>query len=313
MSLSYLLLGIFAHVGNIPTIAVFDQPVGVGNVADQSFTFGWEDNDGDMTATFSMYYQPSNLPPNGTVAEVTGTAIPNGQAMPIMDPNDVLVWDTSGVPSGSYYLYSVTTESDGALPPSLGMSHGVVTIRHAGDPLYPAVVVTEPGALSPPVGDAFAVKWEAIGEGPMTATVRGKARDDAGDPAVLATDLPMAEGGGKFTGCYLWNLGAEPNGYYEVQVEVRDSAGRTHASYSISNIVLFRDPQPTDAGVPPSCTVPGTPDAGADAPDAGMSGGDDDGGGGSCGCRVGGARTAGGSSALALLLGLALLARRRRR
>jgi hypothetical protein len=242
MSLTYLLLGVFPHVMGIPTIAYFDQPVGVGNLADASFMFAWEDNDLDMTGQFSMFFQPENLPPNAIADALTGTVIPNGQAMDISNPNDVLVWDTHAVPSGSYVLYSVTTDTLPGYPKVFGMSHGVVTIRHAGDPLYPAVVVTDPGAIAPPTGDAYAVRWEASGTGPLTATVRGKPREAAGAFVELASGLPMTQVGDKQTGCYVWNLGDQPNGYYEVQVEVSDAAGHTHASYALSNITLLRDP-----------------------------------------------------------------------
>ncbi len=314
MSLSYLTLGVLAHVGGIPTQAYFDAPVSVGTMVDQQFAFGWQDNDMDPTGKFSFYFQATNLPPNGKPADLAGKAIPNGQDILIMDPNDVLTWDTSLEPAGTYYLYAVTT--DEPLPPVFGMSRGVVTIQHAGDPLFPAVVITEPGAISPPVADAFAIQWEATGEGPLTATVRGKGRDDPGDLVVLAENVPMtAAAGGVSTGCYLWNLSAKPQGYYVVQVTVQDGASRTHTSYAVTNITLYRDPNVTDAGVPASCELaPAEPDAGTI--DASIGGDDDGTGEGPCGCRVGRrAGAAGGLATLALigLVGLAFTIRRQRR
>ena len=308
--LSYFLVGVLPHVMGVPTIASFDQPEGVGVVADQSFTFSWQDNDADMTANFSMYYQPVNLPPNGRVDQLDATPIPNGQAMPIMDPDDSLTWDTSGVPAGSYFLFSITREDDPTLPESFGASNGVVTVRHAGDPLFPAVIVTEPGAIAPPVGDGFAIRWEASGDGPLTATVRGKPRDAAGGYEDLIVDMPLEADGATQRGCYVWDLGLEPIGYYEVQVEVKDGAGRTHTAYPVNAITLLRDPA-ADAGPRPTCATPAEPDAGVDDADGGVAadaapGGSDDGG---SGCHVAGGR---GDAAGLLLVGLALLALRRR-
>ena len=85
-----------------------------------------------------------------------------------------------------------------------GMSHGVVTVRHPGDPLYPAVIVTEPGAVAPPVADVGA----SVGghrRRPAHRARLGKSRDEAGDLVELATDVPMAPSA-TWRGCYLWNL-----------------------------------------------------------------------------------------------------------
>jgi MYXO-CTERM domain-containing protein len=315
-----------AHVGGIPTQADFQSPKGVGNVADQSYTFTWRDNDLDPTGKFEFHFQDHNVPPNASLQ--TGELDTDGGLIPCsgatqcdtVDPNLVIIkdatnqltWDTSALAAGSYVVYAVT--KDPPLQPIWAMATGVITVQHAGDPLYPAALVTAPGAVVPPVADSYAIKWEASGAGPLTATVRWRAKDGA-DPNFtdLVTDVPMIdEGGGIYQGCAVWDLSAEPDGYYFVQVEVKDAAGHTHLSNGRTSVVVYRDPQPTDAGPPASCADVTPPDAGPGMPDAGMTGGDDTGGGGpGCGCRTG--RTSAGAGGLVVLAAALSLVRRRRR
>lgn len=307
-------VALLGHVGGIPTQAKFSSPVCVNNVADQSFTMMWIDPDEmDPTGRFDFYYQVSNGPPNTSLmsGHLIGTAIPEGQQVNVSDLANLLLWDTSQVPAGSYFIYEVTTDTDMGIPPIHAMAPGVVTVQHPGEPLWPAVVVEQPDGVDDVVGDAFAVKWKGSGVGPLTATVRGKERDEAGALPILASDVPMIDqGDGTFAGCWLWNLSSRPQGYYYVEITVTDASGLTHAAYSRQALTLYRDPNPTDAGPPPSC--PSLPGVDAGAGDGG-TGGDDEPGPPTCGCRIAGRRAGGlsGAAALAVLVAAARARRRR--
>lgn len=284
--LAAIALTLPAHVGGIPTLARFDTPVDVGNVADQSFTFTWQDNEMDLTGLFGFFFQRSNLPPNGRLDDLAGDPIVGAEMISISDTANAFTWDTTGVPAGSYYLYAITTDSP--LPQIFSLSRGVTTVQHGGDPLFPAVVVDEPNGSGDIVANAYPVQWRASGVGPLTATISFAIPDDDPllvPPVVIATDVPMVPEGDHFVGCYLWDLGDRPGGYHYVLIEVRDAAGRTHSAFSRGSLTVYRDPAPVDAGPVATCSLPmGDPDAGAGTADGGVGG--DDEGPGICVCRA---------------------------
>ncbi len=301
-----LVTAIAAHVGGVPTQARFETPAGVGMVGDQGFEVVWTDGDIDPTGLFDFYFQPSNVPPLAplTSPAFVGMPIAGAQDVMIMDVANRFTWDTSGVPSGSYFLYEIT--EDPPLMPLYGISSGPVTVRHPGDPLWPAVVVIQPDGIGDITGTAFAIQWLASGEGPLTANVEWAKTDGDGTLVPLATDHPMLDNGdGTASGCLLWDLSSTPQGYYYLRIEVSDQGGRTHAAYSPATVVVYRDPSGPDAGPAPMCAeLP---------PDAGTTGGDDVGGPKTCACRAGGGAddgTAAAGAIAALLLGASVLATR---
>src|SRR6185295_15242636 len=166
----------------IPTAANFQNPNQLGVTADQSFDFTWIDNEQDMTGKFDFFYQSSNVHPLAPVGspEFMGQMVPGAQQVAISDPANHYLWDTSTVPSGSYYLYEIT--ADAPLPPISGISLAPVTIQHAGDPLYPAVLVNEPDGIGDIVVDSFAIKWIATGEGSGMRAKLSYRSPDAPDP-----------------------------------------------------------------------------------------------------------------------------------
>lgn len=312
-----LAAAVAAHVGGVPTQARFDTPDGIGMVGDQTFEVTWTDGDIDPTGLFDFFYQPSNVPPLAplTSPAFVGTAIPEAQDVTIMDATNRFTWNTSAIPSGSYYVYEIT--EDPPLMPLYGITAGPVTIRHPGDPLFPAVIVTQPDGIGDITGASFAIEWLAGGEGPFTATIQWAKTDGDGTLVDLVSDVPMLDNGdGTASGCHLWDLSSMPQGYYYLLITVTDPGGRTHASYSPATVVVYRDPSGPDAGPAPMCEpVGGTPDAG-------MNMGDDTGGpSGPCACRAGargndGTTTAGAITALFLAVAVALDyrgGRRRRR
>jgi hypothetical protein len=218
----------------------------------------------------------------------------------ILDESNLFTWDITAIPSGSYFVYEVT--EDPPLLPVYGISHAPITIQHEGDPLWPAVQVLEPDGVSDIASEAYPVRWRASGGGPLVATVSWGQPVTSTEPLTeIAADVPMLDaGGGVYEGCLLWDLSALPQGYYFVNVEVRDPAGLTHAAFSRNSLVIFRPSSGgIDAGTPPSCETPVEPDAGPGAIDAGQP---IDGPGPDCACAVGPAGSRGGAPWLSLLL-----------
>lgn len=287
---------LLAHIGGIPTQARFATPTGVGNVADQSFQVEWQDpNAMDATGQFDFYFQPSNVLPNAPLGsgDLIGTILLGGQAISVADTKDTLVWDTSQVPAGSYFVYEITTDTDMGIPPTYSMSPGVVTVRHPDDVLAPAVVVKEPDGISDLVADAYPIRFEASGQGPLFATVTWGSPDTGEPLQPLTADVPMKDlGSNLHEGCYLWDVTAKAQGYYFVRVEVRDPAGRVHSAYSRASFTVYRSATIADAGPAPSCGEPAAVDAGGLPQDRPPD----------CTCTAGSARSGAGPSGLVLVV-----------
>lgn len=284
MAFAAFLVAVLPHVGGVETPTTFVTPADVDNVTDQSFVVSWSDTNEDPTGLFDFYYQPSNNRPGDVdPAKFPGVPIPGAQGVAAMDAANQFIWDTGSVPSGSYYLYGVTT--DPPLPQIFEFSKGTVTVQHPGDPLYPAVFVTQPDGFEDIVADEYPLGWRASGVGPMTATVRYADLMVSGDPLkVLIAGVAMTENpDGTFDGATLWDLRPHPAGsYFFVEVTVTDDAGRTHSAFSPSTLIIYR----SDAGMPPDASASG--DASLEPPP-----------GPTCGCTAGGNPS--GSAVLALL------------
>jgi MYXO-CTERM domain-containing protein len=272
-----LVSGLWAHEGGVLSPSNFQVPADVGEVADQAYLVRWLDNDTDPTGVFEFYFQPANVPPQWFLTSplFLHQGIPGGGAIRVDDRTNQLSWDTSGVPEGSYFVYSITR--DPPLDPIYTFSPFPVTVKHSGTPAAPAVVVDEPDGVGDIAAARYATKWHASGEGVLTATVRGYKFPPDMVPIPLVTDLPMVARNGRQEGCFDWDVEAADEGYYFTEVEVKDGRGRTHRAYSPLFLVVYREPG-MDAGVPaPGCQgFPQMP------PDAGPNMGDDEDGGCSC-------------------------------
>lgn len=247
MSSLALLVSVLPHVGGVETPTNFLSPTNVCNIADQSIVVTWDDMDNDPTGIFDFYYRSTNNRPDEVDPSMFGgTHIHNTTAM---DATDQFTWDTGDVPSGAYYLYGVTT--DPPLPQIFVYTRGVVTVRHPGDPLYPAVWVPEPDGFMDIVANEYELVWRACGTGPMTATLEYASVNPPGDPLKpIASGIAMTPAGdGSFDGSYTWDLSAFPEqSYFFVKVTVTDAAGRTHSAHSRSTLIIYRGPDggPTD-------------------------------------------------------------------
>ena len=256
-----------AHVGGIPTQALFERPVELGEVADTSATIVWRDNELDLTGLFDFYFQPSNIRPAVMTTHPDFAGALFAEAVPVSDPSDQLIWNSSAVSAGSYFIYEITR--DPPLSPVFSVSPVPITVRHAGEPRWPAVVVTEPDGIMDTQQTRFAVKWSAAGQGTLMATIRyGTVGEDTLSEIVSGVPL-VASDAERYEGCYLWNISLLAQGTYYVQVEVADEGGRTHTAFSRNSLVIYRNPDLPDAGVEPACEgTPSPPDSGSGTGDA---------------------------------------------
>ena len=101
-----------------PEIALA-TPARGDNIASDSFTIRWTDNDPDSNAMVSLYYDSDGHGTNGTLI-IAGL---NGD----MDgSSDEYLWETSQLPDGIYHVYAVI--DDGVNAPVISYGTGVVTI-----------------------------------------------------------------------------------------------------------------------------------------------------------------------------------------
>lgn len=100
--------------------------------SNNSFTIKWtgSDADGDA-ATVSLYYDNDLNPNNGKTLIASGLALSTGQ----------YVWNTSSVPSGTYYIYAVASDSYNATGQ---YSTGPVKVSTFTPPSNPAMGIDTP-------------------------------------------------------------------------------------------------------------------------------------------------------------------------
>jgi hypothetical protein len=238
-----------AHSGGV-AVAYPTAPVGVV-VADSSFTFAWTDSDmrsGTSTPTIDWFYTGA-LPPTfalGTVPDdLEGTPIALG--VPETDLTNELVWSTSSVAPGAYWIWSLVNEPEDATTSQIvGLSPGVVVIAHPGDEVRPAVVVTDPGAALFTVADQrYLVRYAALDPDGSGRVSLEAYRDGSADVLALASDLPAA-----MDGSYEWDTSSVPNGPWVVRAKIVDARGYSFTAYAryFLTISHARLPPPEEEG-----------------------------------------------------------------
>jgi MYXO-CTERM domain-containing protein len=295
-----------AHPGGGPAVAWPNEPEEVGVVADQSFEFSWYDSNfiplpDTGTITIDWYYT-ARMPPSfqlgTTPPELEGTPIVLG--VPEYDRTDRFVWDTSTVAPGSYVIWSRVND----LPDQtnslkiIAFSRGVVTIAHAGDPVYPAIAVVTPQSPFVITDRSFDVKYEAFDpDGTARVKIEAMTQRDGSDAIVIAENIAV---GTATIGSVTWDTSNLPNGDWIVRGTIADDRGLSFTAYA-RFLLRVEHLDPYDAGVRPDA-APGR-DAGLS--DAGEKKEDD-----GCGCRS--TASSSSSSALVILLGAMGWMRRRR-
>jgi hypothetical protein len=222
-----------------PSAAVFQNPVGVGNFADQQYKFSWVDGEAapvTSTTTIDIYYVSQNPPTYvvGTLVVTPHSHLLRGDVR-LNDPSNVVAWDTSNVPSGTYWLWSAVTEIPVSNPEHLiTFSPGVVSIVHPGDEAQPAVVlVPPPDAFLWPVGYMLDVDYMAFDpHGTGTITIEATQSPDGSDMRVLASGLPASmPGDSTYEGHFTWDTHDVPTGRWTLRATIQDARGMTFSAY----------------------------------------------------------------------------------
>lgn len=295
-----------AHLG-APPLAVLNEPVGAGTIADESFTFHWFDSNRPVatgTATVNIYYT-RDIPPTFSQGVIpptlTGTAVVTGILE--TDRTDAFTWDTRGVPSGTYWLWSRVVD-----PPNepnqidiITFSPGVLTVRHGSDPLAPAIVITSPNSPFRWADAQFVIEYDAFDpDGTGRVKLEAATEADLSDLFTIAEDLPASE-----AGQVIWDTSALPEADYTLRATITDARGRSFTAYARYYVLVTHITRPDAGSGDQGATLDGRTepgDAGVSATDAGSAGG----GGG---CSAGGRGEARGARLALLLLPLALFAR----
>lgn len=105
------------------------QPPQTGAATNGTYPITWLDHCPEVSAAISLYYDSDDTGYNGI--QITGGISED-------DETDSYSWNTSGVPEGTYYVYSKI--DDGVNPAVLSYSKGPLTIDHTP----PAVIIVSP-------------------------------------------------------------------------------------------------------------------------------------------------------------------------
>jgi len=134
--------------GDVPTVAIIEPALDSENT---TINITWTDDDSDSDATISLFYDTDR-------EGVNGVLIASGISED--DPLDAFTWDTTGVPTGDYYVYAMI--DDGVNMPDISYSTGRVSVV---DPLAPAAptglaAVDVVGAAD----DSVQLVWDAVAD-----------------------------------------------------------------------------------------------------------------------------------------------------
>jgi hypothetical protein len=244
----------WAH-GSDPAVAYINEPTGVGNVVDAEFFFTWVDADRSIptgTATVDFYYtnqQPPTFLNGERHPELTGEPIVQGIWEKEM-PNEH-TWDLTNVPSGSYLLWSEVIE-----PPEENMaikiiefSPGILTVAHAGDPVYPAVYMITPTSPFQFSDDYIDVRYAAFDpDGTARVKIEASMDPNFADPILVADDLAA-----NAEGSFGWDTSELAEADWILKATITDARGLSHYHYGryfllVTHAVVRPDAGLTDAG-----------------------------------------------------------------
>ncbi len=120
------------------------------------YLLAWTDGDPDDNAVINLYYDKDDQNADGIL--IAGDINEN-------DETDQYLWDTTGVHSGTYYVYAVI--DDGKNSPAVSYSQGTVEVINPDEPPAPA------GLLVQPCKNKAHLEWDAVPGGDVAGyTVR---------------------------------------------------------------------------------------------------------------------------------------------
>lgn len=216
-----------AHLAGVPTTAWFTAPDEVGIAADGSFEFAWTDYDDQATtgSTTIDFYYSAEMPPTFRMGAqprgLTGTPILKGVAE--LDLANKAVWDTSEVPAGTWFLWSIAHD-----PPfeMVAFSRGSVTVAHPGDPIHPAILLATPSAEGDVADASYEIQFQASDpDGTGRVTLEVTSSPDGSNRTVIAEDLDPA------AGSFTWDTSALEEGDWMVRASITDGRGFSHTAW----------------------------------------------------------------------------------
>lgn len=217
-----------AHLAGIPTIAWFEEPADVGTVVDGEYTFRWKDYDdteGVVGNTLIDFFYTSAMPPTyrmgSTPSALVGTPIVKG--IPEADLDNAYVWDTSGVPAGTYFLWSMAHDAPFKM---VAFSRGAITVAHEGDPIHPAITITDPDGDGHVSQGAYVIRYQAFDpDGSGRVRLEASSSPVGADRILLADDLAPAEG------AWEWDTTGLEAGDWSVFARIEDGRGLSHEAW----------------------------------------------------------------------------------
>ncbi|MDB4964331.1 MAG: hypothetical protein JWN44_20 [Myxococcales bacterium] len=232
--------------------------------ADASYTIQWVDGDTDPTGRFTIYYldhQPTFQVTVDEIEQGAATKVDDpinkaggffascfcspdmGVTCPtdVRDPNgncgNKLVWNTSALPQGTYWLVAVNND-----PPFhvYNSSGGPVRVAHGGT-AAPAAVIVRPDGLGA-WDKVYHLQWIAEGKAPLKFDLAygledtGFANAPSADIATGLTVTPNADG----TFGYDWDISAlDNNKAYWVRLKTTDADGTSTFTDSHFAVTVF--------------------------------------------------------------------------
>ena len=302
-----------AH-GGLPAEAILVTPNNI-EVFDQSVGLEWVDSDTSIptgTATVNLFYtdaMPPTFEPGTRPDAVVGTQILEG--LPEYDPTNTFEWDTSQVPSGTYWVWSLVEEPPEPMPSPqiIHFTPVPIVIAHPGDDVPPAIRITNPDNPFVWADQEFRLEYEAF-DPSGNGRVKLEATDqfDGTGFFTIAEDLPAVA-----DGVFMWDVSELAEIDWTLRATITDDRGFEVTAYG-QHFLLITHLQAPDMGVGPDMGAMDSgaldtgprPDAGVSARDAGQklpapkSG---------CSCS---AAPPTSSASLLSLLGLLVIFRRRR-
>ncbi len=221
-----------AHLNGVPTTAWPGSPHGVGAVSYGDYTITWTDYDDQATTgeTTIDVFVSRTMPP--TYRMGTRPRFPADGDPPIAlalgiaedDLENAVVWDTSSVPPGTWFVWTVAHDEPFEM---VAFARGVVSVAREGGSVWPAVIVTSPDASSRVSDASFLIRFEAF-DPDQSAAIRLEASRalDGVEWILLAEGLP-AEGGGSF----LWDTRAFSPGDWMIRATIEDARGLSTSAY----------------------------------------------------------------------------------
>ncbi len=131
-----------------PPSLSFLEPDGIGDRVDTRYVLKWKDADCDSNAAIAIYYDTDDSGADGTLIVSGLFEDPDGDA-------DRLLWDTSALPEGVYFVYAVI--DDGRHAPVTVYAGYPVTIDHSAPPLSPITLSPHDGATDDLFGYSVAI------------------------------------------------------------------------------------------------------------------------------------------------------------